>query len=120
MEMAARDGRPCLCYGDGLRDLHQLFDESLGDFPGRAHFLMHKRSLVENGFDSVQGGDVITLEELADRYLVAPLEGLFQGHHTVGSVVPGIVFELLATRTETLEGVVMVVGDAGAEDVDER
>ena len=68
----------------------------------------------------MQRGQVGALEEFADGDFLAPQSDFSIAREPVGGVVLGIVFELLHARTEPLEGVVLVVGDAGAEDVEER
>src|ERR1700674_2238692 len=59
-------------------------------------------------------------KEFPDWNLFIPKQGLSHRGHPVRGIVRWIVFELFHARAEPLVGVVMVVGDARAADVQER
>src|SRR5207249_9379942 len=69
---------------------------------------------------SVQSGYIGALKKFPDRNLFTPEHGFFHGGDPVRRIVSGIVLELFHARTEPLIGVVVVVGDARAEDIQER
>src|SRR6266704_1158236 len=68
----------------------------------------------------MQRGNVRALEEFPDGNLLAPEQRFLHRRRPVRRVVSGVVLELFHTRTEPLVSVVMVIGDARAEDVQER
>src|SRR6202008_2334269 len=87
---------------------------------GDVQVSMYERACIQHWLCSMQSWHIGTFEELADGNLFIPEQGLPHRGHPVRGIVRGIVFELLHTRTEPLVGVVMVVGDARAEHIQER
>src|SRR5256886_16501578 len=100
--------------------LHQLLDERTGNFGRHLQIAMDQRAIVQDRLGTVQSRNVGALEEFPDGNLLAPEQRLLHGSHPVGGIMRGIVFELLHAGTEPLVCIVVVVCDAGAEDVQER
>src|SRR5204862_7338926 len=69
---------------------------------------------------AVEGGNVGTLEESPIRDLIAPTQRLLHRRRPDSRVVTSVIFKLLHARTEPLVGIVVIIRDAGAEDVQER
>src|SRR4029077_19364690 len=78
-----------------------------------------RSTLFEDWFELFQGRQVRALPEQANRYFVTPLVGCFHRCMKVRGVV-ALFFEDLYARVEKLIRVVFVIGNAGAEDVDQR
>ena len=94
-------------------------DELPGVFAAESERTACERNPVgDDRFEGVQRGPVVLMEE-PDVDFVSPQHRLLAGRLPVAGVVP-FIFELPYSRLEELEVVVMVVGDTGAEDVDER
>src|SRR6266699_7243008 len=68
----------------------------------------------------MQRGNVRALEEFPDGDFLAPEKRFLHRSRPVRRVVSRVVLEFLHTRTKPLVSVVMVIGDARAEDVQER
>src|SRR6201987_5642587 len=81
---------------------------------------MCERSRIQHWLRSVKTGHIVTFEELTDWNLVAPKKRLSHCGHPVRGIVPRVVFEFLHARTEPLVRIVVVVGNARAEDIQER
>src|SRR5947207_5854097 len=100
--------------------LHQLLDERTGNFGRHLKIAMDQLAIVQDRLGTVQSGNVGALEEFPDGNLFAPEQRLLHGGHPVGGIMRGIVFELLHAGTEPLIGIVVIVSDAGAEDIQKR
>src|SRR5258708_38760623 len=81
---------------------------------------MDQRSFVQDRLRPMQGGDIRALEEFPDGDLLAPKQRFSQRGCPISRVIRGVVLELLHPRTEPLVGVVKIIRDARAEDVQER
>ncbi len=81
---------------------------------------MDQRAFVQNGLGTVQSGYVGALEKFPDGNLIVPEQRFSHGGLPVRRVVSGVVLELLHARLEPLVGIVMIVRDARAEDVQKR
>src|SRR5260370_42227445 len=68
----------------------------------------------------MQRGNVRALEEFPDGNFLAPEQRFLHRRRPVRRVVSRVVLKLLHPRTKPLVGVVVVIGDARAEDVQER
>src|SRR4029077_2547592 len=55
-----------------------------------------------------------------DGNFLAPEQRFLHGGGPVSRVVSGVVLEFLHARTEPLVSIVVIIGDAGAEDIEER
>src|SRR5580658_1292110 len=82
--------------------------------------LMNERSIVQDRLSAVQSGNIGALEEFPNGDFIAPEQGFLHRGRPVRRVKTGVVLELLQPWTEPLVGIVVIVGDAGAEDVQER
>src|SRR5215469_2568504 len=102
------------------RTLHQFFDEAARHIGGHPRFETHKRALVQHRLGSVQAGHIGALEEFSYGDFFAPKERFLHRHGPVRSVVHRIVLELLQARAIPLVRIVVIVGHARAEDVEER
>src|ERR1700675_3184970 len=100
--------------------LHQLLYKSPRHVPGYPHVNMCKGACIQHWLCSVQSGHVGAFEELTDWNLVIPKQRLPHCGHPVRGIVPRVVFEFPYARTEPLVGVVVIVGYARAEDIQER
>src|SRR5229473_2028562 len=101
------------------KGIHQLVDEGFGDVGGDSYLLVDESAWLQDRLCVVRCGDIGALEEESDGNLVAPEQRFFNGGLKVCGIVGGIVFKFFDSGAEPLEGVVVVVGDTGAEDVDE-
>ena len=68
----------------------------------------------------MQGGNVGALEESPDGDLITPEQRSFHCGHPVSGIVSRVVLELFHPRTEPLVSIIVIVCDAGAEDIQER
>src|SRR5438876_10110473 len=100
--------------------LHQLLDERTGHFGRHLQIAMDQRAIVQDRLGAMQRGNVGALEEFPDGNLLAPEQRLLHGGHPVGGIMPGIILELFHAWTEPLIGIVVIVSDARAEDIQER
>ena len=67
----------------------------------------------------MEGGNVGALEEFSDGDFVTPQQRFLHRAGPVSRVVNGVLLELLHARTEPLVGIVVIISDARAEDVQE-
>src|SRR5579864_1566158 len=81
---------------------------------------MDQRAFVQNWLGTVQSGYVGAFEKFPDGDLIVPELRFSHGGQPVRRVVSGVVLELLHARLEPLVGIVVIIGDARAEDVQER
>ncbi len=81
---------------------------------------MDQRAFVQNGFGTVQSKYVGALEKFPDGNLVVPEQRFPHCGRPVSRVVSGIVLELLDARLEPLVGIVVIVCDTRAKDVQKR
>src|ERR1700739_4804439 len=103
---AARDTRVRMQASQNFGLLHQLFNKQT------SHVWWHTRGAVERG-------NVGALKEFPDGNFVTPEQGFFHGSHPVRGVMSGVILEFLHARTKPLVGIVVVVGDAWAENIQE-
>src|SRR3954471_878141 len=80
---------------------------------------MYECSVYQHRLRGMQRGHIRPLEELSNRDFVAPDDRAFDRRLPFAGVVGRVVFELFHSRPEPLVGIVMVVSDAWAEDIDE-
>src|SRR6185369_7559765 len=99
--------------------LHQFLNERAGHVGRNPHVATYEGAFVQYGLSTVQGRNIGALEESPDRDLITPEERFFHRGHPIGRVVSGIVLELLNAWTEPLIGVVVIIGDTRAEDIQE-
>src|SRR5215469_8187831 len=78
---------------------------------------MDKRAFAQNRLSIMQDWHVGALEEFSDGDFIAPEQRLLHRSRPITPVVSGFFLQLFHARTVPLVGVVMVVRDAGAEDV---
>jgi hypothetical protein len=100
--------------------LHQLFDERarrVRRYPGIA---MDQGTFVQHRLGSVKGWDIGALEESADGNFFAPELRFLHCGSPVSCVVSGVVLKFLHARAEPLVSIVVIICDAGAEDIEER
>src|ERR1035437_3556628 len=100
--------------------LHQLFDESLGYVHRYPHRSICKGACVQYWLRSMQRRHVGAFKKLPDWNLFTPKQRLSHRGRPVRGVVRSIALELFHARAEPLVGIVLVVGDARAEDIEER
>src|SRR5712691_1438380 len=100
--------------------LHQLFNESLGYVDWYPRVSMCEGACVQYWLRPVQCRHVGAFKKFSDWNLFIPKQRLSHGGHPVRVVVRWIVFELFHAWAEPLVGVVVVIGDARAEDIQER
>src|SRR5260370_5940880 len=104
----------------GSGPLHQLLYESTGYVPGYPRVSMCERTRIQHWLCSVQSRHIIAFEELPDWNLLAPKQRFSHRGHPVRGIERRVVFELFHTGAEPLVSVVVVIGDARAEDIQER
>src|SRR5262249_47706658 len=100
------------------RSLHQLLNEGAAHVCWYSWVTIHQRACLQYWLSAVQSGHISALKEFPNRYLVTPAQRFFHGGYPVGRVMSRIVFQLLHPRSEPLVGVVVVISDAGAEDIE--
>src|SRR6267378_1122967 len=100
--------------------LHQLFYKRPGSVGRHPELAMDQRAFVQHRLGAVQGGDVGALEKFADGDFLVPEQRFLHRGGPVTRVVSGVVLEFLHARTEPLIRIVVIVGDAGTEDIEER
>src|SRR5688572_7834128 len=99
--------------------LHQLLDERLREVRRHAERTMRQRAaLAEDGLELVQRRQILAFPEQPDRDDVAPLVSLVHRGAKVGRIMAEI-FQLAGPLLEKLVRVLVVVGHARAERVDE-
>src|SRR6266849_5121090 len=100
--------------------LHQFFNERAGHIGRHPRVALDKRSFIQYRLGPVQRRNVGALEEFSDGNLIAPKQRFLHRGHPVSRVIRGVVLQLLHTRAKPLISVVVIVGDARAEDIQER
>src|SRR5579864_7407113 len=106
--------RTCCC------SLHQLLYERARHVPGYPHVNMCEGACIQYWLCSMKSGHIGAFEELTDWNLLTPKKRLSHRGHPIFGIVPLFVLEFLYARTEPLVGVVVVVGYARTEDIQER
>src|SRR5690349_14487393 len=103
------------------RGLQQFLDQRLSLFFADAELAARKRAIaiVQDGFEFVQRREVGAFPQKANRDFVAPLVAFIERSVKVRRVV-ALIFQNFDARIEPLISIVLVVSDAGAEDIDER
>src|SRR5581483_912669 len=99
----------------------QLVDERLGLFIGDTQLAPGQWpvAIVEDRFEVFEAGKFGIFIDQADGDFLAPLVRFLQGLVEVGWVIP-LLFENFNARIKPLVGIVLVVSDARAENVDKR
>src|SRR5579864_8587543 len=105
--------RTCCC------SLHQLLYERAAHRPGYPYVSMRDGTRIQHWLCSVQCGYVGAFEELTNWNLGVPQQRFTHRGHPVGGIVLLVVFEFFYARTEPLVGIVVIVGYARAEDIQE-
>src|ERR1700722_1299920 len=81
---------------------------------------MDQWTFVQNRLGAVQCGHVSAFEESPDGNLLVPEQRFPHGGSPVRRVVSGVVLEFIYARLEPLIGIVVIIGDTRAEDVQKR
>src|SRR5258708_31700578 len=111
------------CPTDGTTEnhaLHQLLNEGAGNVHWYPRVGMHQGACVQNRLRLVQRRHVGAFKKLPDWNLFAPKQRLSHGGHPVRGIMGWIVLELSYAWPKPLVGVVVVIGDAGTEHIEER
>src|SRR5262249_61222662 len=79
---------------------------------------MNQRTIIQNRLGGMQRRNVGAFEELPNWDLLAPKSRTFHRCSPITRVEACVIFELFDARTEPLISIVVVVGNARAEDID--
>src|SRR5579864_87316 len=81
---------------------------------------MDQRSFVQDRLRPMQGRNIRALEEFSDRDFLTPKQRFSHRGCPVRGVIRGVFLKLFHPWSKPLVSVVMIIGDARAEDVQER
>jgi hypothetical protein len=111
-------GSPAVHTG---QDSHsqQLVNKTLRDFWRDSKFTVSQRApVIQNSLCLVERKEIRSLEEFSDGDLVAPEDGSFHCLVPIGRIIRRIILKFFDALPEPGVRVVVVVSDAGAEDID--